>query len=82
MTHKKKLIEVALPLEAINVASVVFYSAWNLIVGIWEQLNNPGFNPIEFDGIKKQPGLNSFILTAKQWVEKTGAIGLISRADR
>ena len=51
-------------------------------LGIWEQLNNPCFNPIEFNGIKKQSGLNSFILTAKQWVEKTGAIGLISKAGR
>ena len=51
-------------------------------LGIWEQLNNPSFNPIEFDGIKKQSGLNSFILTAKQWIEKTGAIGLISKAGR
>ncbi len=44
-------------------------------LGIWEQINNPGFNPIEFDGIKKDAGLNSFILTAKQWTERTGAIG-------
>ena len=51
-------------------------------LGIWEQLNNPCFNPIEFNGIKKQSGLNNFILTAKQWVEKTGAIGLISKAGR
>ena len=51
-------------------------------LGIWEQLYNPSFNPIEFDGIKTQTGLNSFILTAKQWVEKTGAIGLISKAGR
>lgn len=51
-------------------------------LGIWEQLNNPGFNSIEFDGIKKLAGLNSFVLTAKQWVEKTGAIGLISKAGR
>ncbi|MDB6064290.1 MAG: DNA-binding protein [Pedosphaera sp.] len=51
-------------------------------LGIWEQLNNPGFNPIEFDGIKKQAGLNSFILTAKQWIAKTGAIGLTSKAGR
>ena len=51
-------------------------------LGIWERLNNPGFNPIEFDGIKKQSGLNSFILTAKRWVEKTGAIGLISKTGR
>jgi KilA-N domain len=32
-------------------------------LGIWEQLNNPHFNPIEFDGIRKQAGLNSFVLT-------------------
>ncbi|MBW1940454.1 MAG: hypothetical protein JRI28_03610, partial [Deltaproteobacteria bacterium] len=37
-------------------------------LGIWEQLNNPDFNSIEFDGIKKQAGLNSlFGKTAKQW---------------
>ncbi len=51
-------------------------------LGIWESLNNPGFNPIEFDGIKKAAGLNSFILTPKQWIEKTGAIGIVSRAGR
>lgn len=51
-------------------------------LGIWEHLNNPGFNPIEFDGIRKQAGLNSFILTAKRWIEATGAIGLISRTGR
>jgi hypothetical protein len=51
-------------------------------LGIWEALNNPAFNPIEFDGIKKQAGLNSFILTAKQWADKTGAIGLISKPGR
>jgi hypothetical protein len=51
-------------------------------LGIWEQLNNPDFNPIEFDGIRKQAGLNSFILTAKRWIESTRAIGLISRPGR
>ena len=51
-------------------------------LGIWEHLHNPGFNPIEFDGIRNQTGLNSFILTAKQWTERTGAIGLISKAGR
>jgi hypothetical protein len=51
-------------------------------LGIWEQLNNPDFNPIEFDGIRKQAGLNSFILTAKRWIESTGAIGLISKPGR
>jgi hypothetical protein len=51
-------------------------------LGIWEQINNPGFNPIEFDGIRKQAGLNSFVLTAKQWIERTGAIGIQSKAGR
>jgi len=51
-------------------------------LGIWEQLNNPDFKPVEFDGFKKQAGLNSFTLTPKQWIEKTGAIGLISKAGR
>ncbi|HEX2954079.1 MAG TPA: KilA-N domain-containing protein [Bacillota bacterium] len=51
-------------------------------LGIWERLNNPHFNPIEFDGIKNQAGLNSFVLTAKQWIEKTGAIGLVSKTGR
>jgi hypothetical protein len=51
-------------------------------LGIWEALNNPVFNPIEFDGIRKAAGLNSFILTARQWIDRTRAIGLVSRPGR
>ena len=51
-------------------------------LGVWEHLNNPNFNPIEFDGFRKRAGLNSFILTSKQWIEKTNAIGLISKSGR
>lgn len=51
-------------------------------LGIWEHLNNPGFNPVEFDGFRIQAGLNSFTLTPKQWIEKTGAIGIQSKAGR
>ena len=51
-------------------------------LGIWERLNNNIFNPIEFDGIKNKAGLNSFVLTSKQWIEKTNAIGIISKAGR
>ena len=51
-------------------------------LGIWEQLHNANFNPIEFDGIKKQSGLNSFVLTAKRWIDSTGAIGLVSKPGR
>ena len=35
-------------------------------LGLWEQINNPCFNPVEFDGIRMQSGLNSFILTADE----------------
>jgi hypothetical protein len=45
-------------------------------LGLWEQLNNPGFKSIEFDGFRSQAGLNSFALTPKLWVEKTAAVGI------
>jgi len=51
-------------------------------LGIWEHLNNPDFNSIEFDGIKKQAGINSFVLTAKRWITSTGAVGIVSKAGR
>lgn len=51
-------------------------------LGIWEHLNNPVFKPVEFDGFRKQAGLNSFTLTPKQWIEKTSAIGIVSKAGR
>ncbi|MFC4623042.1 KilA-N domain-containing protein [Comamonas nitrativorans] len=51
-------------------------------LGIWEQLNNPDFKPIEFDGIRNQAGLNSFVLTAKRWIDATGAIGITAKAGR
>lgn len=51
-------------------------------LGIWEQINNPDFKPVEFDGFRRQAGLNSFTLTPKQWIERTGAIGLISKQGR
>jgi len=51
-------------------------------LGIWEHLNNPDFNSIEFDGIRKQAGLNSFSLTAKRWIDATKAIGLTSKTGR
>ena len=51
-------------------------------LGVWEQIHNPDFKVIEFDDFKKQAGLNSFTLTPKQWIEKTNAIGLKSKAGR
>lgn len=51
-------------------------------VGLWEQLNNPTFNSLEFDGIKNQAGTNSFSLTPKRWIETTNAIGIVSKTGR
>ena len=51
-------------------------------LGVWEQLHNPSFNPIEFDGFRNQAGLHSFSLTPKEWVQKTNAIGLYAKAGR
>ena len=51
-------------------------------LGIWEQLYNPHFNSPEFEGIKNQAGLNRFVLSVKQWVEKTDSIGIIAKAGR
>jgi hypothetical protein len=51
-------------------------------IGLWEQLRNPHFNSIEFDGIKNMSGSNSFSLTPKRWVEATNAIGIVSKTGR
>lgn len=51
-------------------------------LGIWETLNNPNFNPVEFEGFRKQAGLHAFILSPKKWVEATNAIGILSKAGR
>jgi hypothetical protein len=51
-------------------------------VGLWEQLNNPNFNSIEFDGFKNISGSNSFSLTPKKWIDTTNAIGIISKPGR
>lgn len=51
-------------------------------LGAWERLNNEDFNLLEFEGIKKQAGLNRFTLSAKQWIQAVRARGIIARAGR
>jgi hypothetical protein len=53
-----------------------------LFLGVWEQLNNPGFNSLEFEGIRNEAGRNSFFLSAKKWIDATGATGLYAKAGR
>ncbi len=52
------------------------------LLGFWEQLYNSDFKPLEFEGFRKQAGLNSFVLTPKRWIETTNAIGIISKSGR
>ena len=51
-------------------------------LGIWEEMYNPDFNSPEFEGIKNMAGLNRFVLSVKQWIEKTNAVGIIAKAGR
>lgn len=51
-------------------------------LGIWEQINNPDFNLTEFSNIRFNAGSNGYVLSAKQWIERTNAIGIISSAGR
>jgi hypothetical protein len=51
-------------------------------LGIWESVYNPDFNYGEFAIIKSQAGLNNYKISAKDWVEKTNAIGLKATAGR
>jgi len=48
-------------------------------LGIWEKINNAGFNSSEFGGIMLEAGLNRFTLSVKKWSEKTNGIGLIAK---
>ena len=51
-------------------------------LGIWETLHNPNFNPVEFEGFRKEAGLNAFTLSPKRWIEATNAIGVFSNSGR
>jgi hypothetical protein len=53
-----------------------------LFLGVWERINNPGFNSLEFEGIRNEAGRNSFFLSVKKWIDLTGATGLIASAGR
>ncbi|MGP1678141.1 MAG: KilA-N domain-containing protein [Burkholderiales bacterium] len=51
-------------------------------LGVWERLNNASFKPLEFEGFKTRAGLNSFVLTPRQWIDATHASGLVSKSGR
>lgn len=51
-------------------------------LGVWERLNNPGFNSPGFEGIRNRAGLNRFTLSVSHWIKETGGIGLMAKAGR
>ena len=51
-------------------------------LGLWEQLNNPNFNRVEFDTFRSEAGHNYFTMTPKKWIEGVNAIGIVSKAGK
>ena len=51
-------------------------------IGLWETLNNPNFNRVQFDTFRNESGLNRFTMTPSKWIESTGAIGIVSKSGR
>jgi hypothetical protein len=51
-------------------------------LGTWEQINNPDFKVVEFDHFKTQAGLPNFVLSASEWIEATGAVGIFVRKGK
>jgi len=49
-------------------------------LGLWEKINNPDFKGVEFDPFMNQAGSNAFVLSPKRWINKTNAIGLVSKS--
>ena len=51
-------------------------------LGLWEQLNNADFKPLEFEGFKNEAGANAFTMSPQKWINATNAIGITSKSGR
>ena len=51
-------------------------------LGLWEILYNPHFKPLEFEGFRKEAGLNAFTLSPQKWINATHAVGIIAKSGR
>ena len=72
----KSQMQEAIIIKWLSLKSTIEY------IGEWEALYNPDFNYTEFGIIKNASGSNNFVLSVKQWIEHTGAIGLTAKAGR
>ena len=70
--------------EEPNVVVANWMRNYNTIeyLGIWEQLNNLEFNPLEFEGVLKEAGSNAFTLSPQKWVNMTNAKGIYVKLGR
>lgn len=70
--------------EEPNVVVANWMRNYNTIeyLGIWEQLNNLEFNPLEFEGVLKEAGSNAFTLSPQKWVNTTNAKGIYVKVGR
>ena len=48
----------------------------------WERIYNPDFNYLRYQEIRTEAGAVRFSMSVKEWIEATGAIGLVSKAGR
>jgi hypothetical protein len=51
-------------------------------LGIWEEMYNDEFNYEEFQRIMNEAGLNRFIMSVKQWVDRTNSRGIVAKSGR
>lgn len=72
----KSQMQEAIIIKWLSLKSTIEY------LGEWETLYNPNFNYTEFGTIKNAAGSNNFVLSVKQWIEHTGAIGISAKAGR
>lgn len=72
----KSQMQEAIIIKWLSLKSTIEY------LGEWEALYNPDFNYTEFGTIKNAAGSNNFVLSAKYWIEHTGAIGINAKAGR
>ena len=51
-------------------------------LGLWEQLHNPNFKLLEFEGVRNSSGDDAFTISPQKWTKSTDAIGIVSKSDR
>lgn len=70
--------------EEPNVVVANWMRNYNTIeyLGIWEQLNNLEFKPLEFEGVLKKAGSNAFTLSTQKWINMTNAKGIYVKLGR